>query len=99
MMGRHIQTSKVLLWLVVVGGLIMVIAHHEPSRHHMIIYSLILAGAIFNRLDSRRLGYKISATLGHAGVNIESGGDGEEDQQWPGFGQEVKPGNSHVSEN
>jgi hypothetical protein len=71
----RVATSKILLTTVIVGGLIGLLAGIDPSRNQLIGYSLIFFGALFNRLDSRKQGYKFSAAIGSSSLSVEGRGD------------------------
>ena len=71
----RIATSKILLTLVIVGGLIGVYFDLFRQFNNVIIYVAILAGAAFNRLDSRKKGYEFSAGFGGGTLNVKTGGD------------------------
>lgn len=69
------HTSKLLLILVIGAGITGLAINLDPSPTQLAAYSLILAGAVYNRLDSRKQGYKLSLSLGAAGLSLETNGD------------------------
>ena len=75
-MKARIQTSKVMLALIVVAGLALLWMGFFSEINNMIVYALILGVAVFNRLDSRARGYKFSIQAGAAQASIEAEGEG-----------------------
>lgn len=71
----HIATSKILLILVIMAGITGLALGIDPTSTQLTAYGLILAGAVYNRLDSRKQGYKISLGLGAANLNLETHGE------------------------
>ncbi len=71
----RIQTSKALLWLVILAGLGALLWGIDPTATQLAGYGLILTASIYNRLDSRARGYKFSAECGPAKFGLEQEGD------------------------
>ena len=71
----RIQTSKIILWIVILFGLVALPLGLFTSMEPLIAYGLILAASIYNRLDSRARGYKFSAECGPAKFGLEQEGD------------------------
>lgn len=68
----RIATSKLLLTLVVSAGIAGLALGLDPSPTQLAAYGLILAGAVYNRLDSRKQGCKLSLSLGAARMSLEA---------------------------
>lgn len=75
-MKTRTQSSKFLLALIVVAGMAMMALGFFAETNNLIVYGLILGVAVFNRLDSRARGYKLSLSAGAAQATIETGGEG-----------------------
>ncbi len=73
----RIQSSKIMLALAAAFGLALLPLGLFAELNNLIVYALILAVAVFNRLDSRARGYKFSLQAGAAQAAIEATGEEE----------------------
>ncbi|UQZ90707.1 hypothetical protein C4J81_16450 [Deltaproteobacteria bacterium Smac51] len=77
-MKARIQSSKIMLALVVAAGLALMWMGLFTEINNLIGYGLILGVTVFNRLDSRARGYKFTVQAGAASACVESSGEGDD---------------------
>lgn len=66
-------TSKWILLAVMAFGLAAIPYGWLSALPNLAAYALILGGAVYNRVDSRFQGYKVSLAAGGASATIEAG--------------------------
>ncbi len=74
-MKTRTHSSKIMLALAAVAGLVLLPLGFFAELNNLIVYALILGVAVFNRLDSRARGYKFTIQAGAASASVESGGE------------------------
>lgn len=71
-MSSRTTTSKGLLILVMLGGLLMLPFGLFNQPGTLMGYALIFVGAVYNRVDSRFRGYKFSLSVGAFSAGLET---------------------------